>query len=79
MLNEVVRHVTIPKEWEYMKIKSIHKGKGNKNKMNNQRGISITNRLSKYLERIIHTRKKKNLRKGISFYTKMGARRKKYL
>ena len=26
MLNEVVRHVTISKEWEYMKIKSIYKG-----------------------------------------------------
>ena len=32
MLNEVIKHVTMPKEWEYMKIKSIYKGKGNNNK-----------------------------------------------
>ena len=30
MLNEVIIYGTIPKEWEYMKIKSIYKGKGNK-------------------------------------------------
>ena len=34
--------------------------------MKNQRGIFITNILSKFLERIIHTRNKKNLRKVIS-------------
>ena len=66
MLYEVAKHVAIPKEWEYMKIKSIYKGKGNKKEMNNQIGISITNILSKFFERIIHTRNKKNLRKGIS-------------
>ena len=66
MLNEVVKHVTIPKEWEYMKIKSIYKGKGKKKEMNNQRDIIITNILSKSTERIIHTRNKKNLRKGTS-------------
>ena len=32
----------------------------------NQRGIFITNILSKFLERIIHTRNQKNLRKWIS-------------
>ena len=66
MLNEVVKHVTIPNESEYMKIKSIYKGKGDKNEMNNQIGIFITDILSKFLERIIHTRNKKNLREGIS-------------
>ena len=30
MLNEVVRHVAMPKELEYMKMKSIYRGKGNK-------------------------------------------------
>ena len=49
-----------------MKIKLIYKVKGNKTEMNNQRGIFMTNILSKFLERIIHTRNKKNLRKGIS-------------
>ena len=66
MLNEVEKHVTISKEWEYMKIKSIYKGKGNKKEMNNQRGIFIINILSKLLERIMYTRNKENLRKGIS-------------
>ena len=41
--NEVVKHVAIRKEWEYMKIKSTYIGKGNKKERNNQRGIFITN------------------------------------
>ena len=41
MLNEVVRHVAMPNEWECMKIKSIYRGKGNKKEMNNQRDICI--------------------------------------
>ena len=56
----------MPKEWEFMKIKSIYKGKGNKKEMNSHRGIYVTNILSKFLDRIIHARNKKNLRKGIS-------------
>ena len=58
MLNEVVRHVAIPNEWEYMKITSIYKVKGNKKGMNNQMGIFITNILCKFFEIIIHTRNK---------------------
>ena len=49
MLKEVVKRVTIPTEWEYVNMKSIYKVKGNKKEMNNQRGISITNILSKFL------------------------------
>ena len=48
MLNEVVRHVAIPKEWEYMNINQYIKEKSIK--MNNQIGIFITNILSKFLE-----------------------------
>ena len=55
MLYEVAKHVAIAKEWEYMKIKSIYKGKGNQKEMSNQMGISITNILSKFFGRIIHT------------------------
>ena len=47
-LLDVAKHVTIPIEWEYMKRKSIYKGKGNKKEMNNQRVIFITNILSKF-------------------------------
>ena len=57
MLNEVVRHVAMPNEWEYMKLNQYIKEKTIK-KLNNQRGIFITNILSKFLERIIHTRNK---------------------
>ena len=51
--------------WEYMKIKLIYRGKGNKKEMNNQRDIYITN-TCEFLEKIIHARNKKNLTKGIS-------------
>ena len=43
MLNEVVRHVTIPKQWEYTKIKPIYTGKGNKKEMNNKKDIFMNN------------------------------------
>ena len=64
ILNEAVKHVTTHKEWEYMKIRSIYRGKGNKEEMNNQRGIFITNILSEFFERIIHTKIKNNLTKN---------------
>ena len=40
MLQIVAKHVTMPTEWEYMKILSIYKGNGIKNEMNNQRCIT---------------------------------------
>ena len=66
MINEVVKHVAIPKEWENMKMKSVYKVKGYNKEMNNQRSIFMPNILSKFLERILYARNKKNLRKGIS-------------
>ena len=33
MLNEVVKYIAMLNEWEYMKIRSIYKGKGNKKEM----------------------------------------------
>ena len=48
MLNEVVKHVTMPKEWKYMKIKSIYKGKGNKKEIKKSKEY-LYNEHTKYL------------------------------
>ena len=46
--------------------------------MNNQRGISITNVLSKFLERIIHTRNKKQSKERDIRTSKLEHGEKKY-
>ena len=52
MFNVINTHCNIPEEWEVMKIKSIHK-KGSKKKMDNRRGLFLTNIVSKLYERVI--------------------------
>ncbi len=47
----------IPKEWDKLKIKSVHK-KGSKTLMKNKRGLFITNLVSKVYERVIKERNK---------------------
>ena len=51
MFNVINTHCNIPEEWEVMKIKSIHK-KGSKKKMDNRRGLFLTNIVSKLYERV---------------------------
>ena len=52
MFNRISREEILPKQWTQMKIKSIHK-KGSKVKMENRRGLFLTNVLSKVYERVI--------------------------
>ena len=56
ILNEIYKKNEIPKKWEKMKIKSLYKNKGSRSEMTNQRGLFITNIVSKIFERIILNR-----------------------
>ena len=68
MLNEISKTRNIPLEWQTMKIKSIYKNKGSRKQMKNQRGLFITNILSKLMEKILYNRNVQVLRNGISEY-----------
>ncbi len=52
MFNAITQQQKIPAQWTNMKIKSIHK-KGSKMRMENKRGLFLTNVLSKLYERVL--------------------------
>ena len=52
MFNEINKTENIPTQWEGMVIKSIHK-KGSTTKMENRRGLFLTNVISKVYERVM--------------------------
>ena len=52
MFNEIMKEMTIPKQWTEMIIKSIHK-KGTKSQMENRRGLFLTNIISKVFEKVL--------------------------
>ena len=53
--NQVDKQKVIPNEWENMEIKSIHK-KGMKYRMENKRGLFLTNNVSKIYEKVVKNR-----------------------
>ena len=67
MLKQIVEHKIVPKEWTKIRIKSVHK-KGSKKHLANQRGLFITNIVSKVVERILIERNKKVLEANMSPY-----------
>ena len=57
IFNEVLSNeIECPMEWKIGDIISIYKGKGNKNKMECQRGITLTSCILKTLEKMINNR-----------------------
>ena len=68
MINEVMETNQIPNQWKYMKIKSIYKNKGQRQCMKNQRGLFLTNVISKVVERMIYNRNQNIIRNGVSEY-----------
>lgn len=68
MINEVMEVKQIPIQWKDMKIKSIYKKKGQRQSMKNQRGLFLTNVISKVVERLIYNRKQTIIRNGVSEY-----------
>ena len=53
--NQVDKQKVIPNEWENMEIKSIHKT-GMKYRMENKRGLFLTNNVSKIYEKVVKNR-----------------------
>eukprot|EP00112_Aurelia_sp_Birch-Aquarium-sp1_P022626 Seg6436.2 transcript_id=Seg6436.2/GoldUCD/mRNA.D3Y31 product="Transposon TX1 putative 149 kDa protein" protein_id=Seg6436.2/GoldUCD/D3Y31 len=68
MINEVMDVKQIPIQWKDMKIKSIYKKKSQRQSIKNQRGLFLTNVISKVVERLIYNRKQTIIRNGVSEY-----------
>ena len=51
----------VPTEWEWMKIKSVYKGKGSRREVGNRRGLFLTSILCKLVERLLLRRIEKDL------------------
>ena len=68
ILNEIGQQQIIPIEWEELIVKSIYKNKGNRNDIENRRGLFITSIISKLYEKIKLARNEENINKGISKY-----------
>ena len=65
MINIVVGNSIVPDEWNKMIIKPIDKTNGWLD-MNKKRGLFITNIISKIVEKLIFSRRDKEIREGIS-------------
>ena len=65
MITEVMKNRIVPSEWERLRINSVHK-KGSKKDLENQRGLFLTNIVSKIVERIINNKNKERVMKTIS-------------
>ena len=51
----------IPERWQEGEIKRLYKGKGQKGKCSNERGITLASNVGKVVERIINERVKKEV------------------
>ena len=56
VFNEILITEKIPNKWKESEIISIYKGKGDREKMENKRGITLASNLVKLFERIINNR-----------------------
>ena len=56
ILNEIYCNESIPTEWQEGEIIRIYKGKGEKGKCSNERGITLTSNMGKLFERLINNR-----------------------
>ena len=58
VLNTIKRDQITPQQWQWMLISCLYKGKGSRKELTNQRGIFLTQVISKIWERLIKTRTK---------------------
>ena len=65
IFNNIQKSKKLPDEWSEMRIKPINK-KGSVHKMDNKRGLFITNNISKIYERIVKERNLEKTTQGIS-------------
>ena len=61
IMNTVYKQETIPERWQEGEIKRLYKGKGQKGKCSNERGITLASNVGKVFERIINERVKKEV------------------
>ena len=53
LFNKIFKSETIPNQWRKPILVNINKGKKDKEKLENKRGVSLSNSISKVLEKII--------------------------
>ena len=61
-MNKVYNEEKIPDEWQKGEIIRIYKGKGEKGKCSNERGITSASNMGKVFERLINNRIKDEIR-----------------
>ena len=66
LFTEINAHKQQPHQWEEMIINSIYKNKGDRQDLENRRGLFITNSMSKLYDRVKMKRKEEELSRGIS-------------
>jgi len=66
MFNNIVVQGTLPSEWKKVTIKSIYKNKGLKCDLKNQRGIFLTQTISKIFEKLVLSRIQPDLETNMS-------------
>ena len=66
MLNYFWHYEEIPEMLQNINIKTMYKGKGNTQDLKNQRGLFLSNEISKLYEKLIHQRIRPKIEKHIS-------------
>ena len=61
MFNTIFETENVPSQWKEAKIISLYKGKGNREKMEFRRGITLASNIQKLFERVINNRLVKDL------------------
>ena len=62
VMNQIYQEETIPKEWQEGEIIRIYKGKGEKGKCSNERGITLASNMGKVFERMVNNRVKNEIK-----------------
>ena len=68
LFNEININEIVPDEWTQLKIKSLYKNKGSRNKIENRIGLFITSIISKLYEKIKLKQNSEKINNGISKY-----------
>ena len=55
-MNKILNTMDIPQQWTEGTLKRLYKGKGQKGKCSNERGITLASNIGKMFERLINNR-----------------------
>ena len=59
--NKIMDEMNVPEAWKEGRIVTVYKGKGQKGKCSNERGITISSNMGKFFERVINERTKREI------------------